>query len=325
VGRRHLEEPAQRPERDHLPHALRWLAPRGGDGARRPGRSILLQPDPARGALNVLVRAYGQGDAMWAPEATDGAVALLRVPMASFGNGGEEVPLDRYQSLPTPSGQSWTFQNRYVGDHLLYGTASEGREGQISVVSLADRQVRQLATAHGIDRIDAIGADAILIGSGPGALGFTAIELGAAAPRVGATFSLPDAREGDSRSHGFYFRPAAGSSDGSGMLGLPVARYIERPGSAPLNSAAMLFLNRRGGRLSEAGELAAQGVNANGVDDDGCVASCVDWYGNARPLFIGQRVFALLGYELVEGRVAGGRISEAGRATFSPTSREARQ
>jgi hypothetical protein len=30
----------------------------------------------------------------------------------------------------------------------------------------------------------------------------------------------------------------------------------------------------------------------------GCRASCVDWYGNARPLCLPGRVFALLGYEL---------------------------
>ena len=46
--------------------------------------------------------------------------------------------------------------------------------------------------------------------------------------------------------------------------------------------------------------------------DDGCKASCVDWYGNARPIFLGDRVLALMGYEIVEGRLqAGGwRIDE---------------
>jgi len=272
-------------------------------------------PDAARGALQIVVRAYGRGDAMWAPEMTDGAVALLSVPMGAFGNGNEEVPLNRYHRLPTPAGNSWQFQNRYVGDHLLYGTASEGREGQITVVSLADRQVSQLATAHGIDRIDQIGPDSILIGSGPGALGFTAIELGGSAPRIGATFSLPDAREGDSRSHGFYFRPDAGSRDGSGVLGLPVARQINREGTSPFNSAGLLFLNRRGGQMSQAGELNAADDAARATND-GCVASCVDWYGNARPIFIGDRVFALLGYELVEGATRDGQIRERARTSF---------
>lgn len=50
--------------------------------------------------------------------------------------------------------------------------------------------------------------------------------------------------------------------------------------------------------------------------DDTCVISCVDWYGNARPIFIGNRVFALMGYELVEGRVQGERIVERRRTNF---------
>jgi hypothetical protein len=44
--------------------------------------------------------------------------------------------------------------------------------------------------------------------------------------------------------------------------------------------------------------------------------SCVDWYGNARPLFVGGRVFALLGYELVEGVFKEGRIQELRRMDF---------
>jgi hypothetical protein len=42
--------------------------------------------------------------------------------------------------------------------------------------------------------------------------------------------------------------------------------------------------------------------------DADCKASCLDWYGNARPLFIGNRVFASLGYELVQGSIEGGHI-----------------
>ena len=51
--------------------------------------------------------------------------------------------------------------------------------------------------------------------------------------------------------------------------------------------------------------------------------SCVDWYGNARPIFLGGRVFALLGYELVEGRLSGSgpreQIEERRRVSFAPT------
>ena len=77
----------------------------------------------------------------------------------------------------------------------------------------------------------------------------------------------------------------------------------------------MLFLRRADRRLSELGRLASQ---ADGAVDDACVASCADWYGNARPIFLRGRVFALLGYELVEGRVEGGGIREVGRINFAP-------
>ena len=56
--------------------------------------------------------------------------------------------------------------------------------------------------------------------------------------------------------------------------------------------------------------------------DDGCKASCIDWYGNARPIFLGDRVFALLGYEIVEGALSGRgaaeRIGERRRISFAP-------
>ncbi|MDJ0278667.1 hypothetical protein QLH51_17885 [Sphingomonas sp. 2R-10] len=47
-------------------------------------------------------------------------------------------------------------------------------------------------------------------------------------------------------------------------------------------------------------------------------ASCVDWYGNARPIFLRGRIFALMGYELVEGRLQAGRIAEVARTDFAP-------
>jgi hypothetical protein len=55
--------------------------------------------------------------------------------------------------------------------------------------------------------------------------------------------------------------------------------------------------------------------------EDGCKASCVDWYGNARPLFLRGRIFALLGYELVEGAASGGVMRELRRASFAPVAR----
>jgi len=110
----------------------------------------------------------------------------------------------------------------------------------------------------------------------------------------------------------------------SGLLGLPLVR----PGPAqtrpaadrPAGSASMLFLRHESLRFTPLGELAARA----GGGADACRASCVDWYGKARPLFVDRRVFALLGYELVEGRLegaagdAGERLAERRRIDFTP-------
>ena len=68
-------------------------------------------------------------------------------------------------------------------------------------------------------------------------------------------------------------------------------------------------------QFREVGELGAKPENAI---DDKCRASCVDWYGNARPLFLRGRVFALLGYEIVEGTLNDGRMKELRRVNYSP-------
>jgi len=94
-----------------------------------------------------------------------------------------------------------------------------------------------------------------------------------------------------------------------------VDRHIEvlEAGDGP----ALLFLHNAGGHLSEVGELASRPDLAV---NDHCRASCVDWYGNARPLFMRGRIIALLGYELVEGQLEGDRVSELRRVNFAPNS-----
>ena len=163
-----------------------------------------------------------------------------------------------------------------------------------------------------------LGRDGLVVGSGrDGSLGFTAVDLAGGA-RLGDVFTLPAAQEGETRSHAYFFRPD--NADGSsGILGLPIAKPVEEAYQRFFGSAAsMLFLRRDDRRFAEAGELLAQ---LRGVADDDCKASCTDWYGNARPIFLGGRIFALLGYELVEGRLDGGRIRETGRTNFAPGAR----
>ncbi len=266
--------------------------------------------------LNVLVRSDGRGEQMWGSEFVAGDVALLRLPLDSFSDGSESAPYYRYRELPRPEG--YTFQNRFVGDYLLYGTGSGwGRPQQKNAADLyaarwTTGEVNTLQLKHGVDRIEQMGRDAVVVGTNATDLYFSPIRLGDT-PRVRESYARRNASQGELRSHGFFYK-----ADGrdSGVLGLPIARQ-GRAGYRHLveDSAAIIFLRNSDLDLNEIGELEARSTSTN----DDCKASCVDWYGNARPLFIRNRVFALLGYEIVEGSISGNRISETRRVNYSPS------
>jgi hypothetical protein len=266
--------------------------------------------------LNVLVRSNGAGDGMWSAEITSGDVALLRVALASFSDGSEAVPASSYRPLPKPTG--YTFQNRFVADYLLYGNGSgwdepaKAQEASLFAVPWRGGELATFNLVHGVDRIEGMGADAVVVGTDGRNLHFTAVRLGDS-PTLGGSYIRKGASQGELRSHGFFYKP---DDDQSGTIGLPIS-VPGRAGYRHLfeNSAAILFLRNEDLNFEKLGELGAQPENAV---PDGCLASCVDWYGNARPLFLRGRVFALLGYEIVEGRLANGRINERRRVTFAP-------
>ena len=274
------------------------------------------------GFLNVLVRSNGRGDGMWAAEVDSGDLALLRVPLASFSDGRDSAPAASYRALPKVNGHA--VQNRYVGSHLLYGAGAGWRRPQTTLHSdlhairyALDTDAHKVPLAHGVDRIEALGADAVAVGTDGRDLHFTSLRL---AQRVEAVdrYTRANAAQGETRSHGFYYKPETGQE---GVVGLPIigggrsaAQHLRR------ESAALLYLRNQSLKLSELGTLDSR-PNAAGINDR-CRASCVDWYGNSRPLFLRNRVFALMGYEIVEGQLINGRITESKRISFAPQAGE---
>ena len=272
------------------------------------------------GYLNVLLRANGRGDGMWAAEVNGGDMALLRVALSEFSDGRDSAAPGNYHALPRAAGGA--LQSRYVGNYLLYGAGAGWyrpktvSRGQVYAVNYAGEnggapQAYEVPLVHGVDRIEALGANAVVVGSDGRDLHFTSLRL-ARLPVASDRYVRKNASQGETRSHGFFYK-AVDAYDG--LVGLPVIgggesarRQLRR------EPASLLFLRNRSLSLSELGTLDAKSGSLN----DGCRASCVDWYGNSRPLFLRGRVFALMGYEIVEGRLADDRISEMRRVNFAP-------
>ena len=266
--------------------------------------------------LNVLVQSDSEGDAMWSAESARGEVALLRLPLGIFGDGSAAAGSGRYRSLPGPP--DGAFQNRFVGDYLLYGSGNgwdgdDVHHSSLFVTNTLREGTTTLYLPHSVERIEIMGKEAVVVGGDGSNLHFTGIRLGERAT-LAQRYVLRNATQGEQRSHGFFYK--AGPED-SGLLGLPVRGPAE-PGYRHLvdESASIVFLRNDGKRFVELGELRG---GAKDIRDDMCHASCVDWYGNSRPLFIQGRILALMGYEIVEGDLGADTLRERRRVDFSPS------
>lgn len=246
---------------------------------------------------------------------------LLDIPMTAFDARIRKVANHSYTPLPTYDGDD--MQNRFAGDWLLYAGSSHGvpKAGEtdsatLIAVPLADpTHPRKVRLSHGAKRIEPMGAGAVITGYRSDAgLSLSYVSLGRDA-RFASSTLLPGRFESEGRSHAFN---ATMRADGTGLMGIPTAMPKVRGnhGWATTQDSDLSFLELRPGQvLASVGELRVSGRKpAKGYE---CLVSCVDWYGNSRPIFTGGRVFALMGSQLVEGRVSGGRVMEIGRVDMT--------
>jgi hypothetical protein len=265
-------------------------------------------------------------------------LTLFDTGLGRFGPTLVEAPARAYTAMPAVGTAS--IENRFTDRYLVYG----GRAGWSSyppeepsplpvpaaVVPL-DRPAaaRLIDMPHSILRIEQVGENVILTGyRDDSALDVSMIDL-RAAPRLASTVRLAGRYETEGRSHAFN---SLAEADGSGVMGVPTTHREEQSGRwwsySDASDVSFLAVDARG-RLAPLGELLAyangpdQNNEADEIDDEGvwenyhCEVSCIDWYGNSRPIFTDGRIFALSGAELIEGRIEGGRIREQRRLNIS--------
>jgi Beta propeller domain len=131
--------------------------------------------------LNVLVRSEGYGEQMWGSERTAGDVALFRTPIDDFNDGSQSASRDSYRNLPNVEG--YTMQNRFVGDHILYGAGNGwGRQkntdgANLYAVNWKTGGTSSLYLDHSVDRIEQLGGDAVVVGTNGQDLYFSPVSL----------------------------------------------------------------------------------------------------------------------------------------------------
>lgn len=327
---------------DALSRSLLYRVPLDGSAPRvarvfgAPTDQFSFAEDQPNELMRVLVRSQGDGDAMWRPEFSDGSVALLTLPLSRFGDGTAEPEPGDYRMLGSLPDNARRLVNRFTREHVLYSISArawgiDDDDGQtlLDVVSLQGGPSLRMLLPGAVERIELVGNDALVVSRGSDDITFRTINLAADprhsfsnGPHLTHAYRMENANGAETRSHAFFYQPEAGSPDGErGVMGLPVIRSFDKDSELFDEAADLAFLHRRGDQVVPIGELLS---TPEGQADDGCQVSCVDWYGDARPIFVRNRIFALLGYELVEGVVTDGRIVERQRVSFAPAVREPR-
>jgi beta propeller domain-containing protein len=280
-------------------------------------------------------------------------LAFLSLPLSRLGATFSQAPESAF--TPLPATVNHQVASRFTDRYLVYGGLSRHRSGYPGAAQLADyssdyrerirrdlqprpayvvpiarpEAVRPLTLGHSVIRAERVADDIVLTGyRDRRGLSISLIDLDAR-PRVAATVLLAGRYESEGRSHAFN---SLVGDDGGGLMGLPTVRRADDSDRRHWRSRAsdLSFLEfDASGRLRPVGELERRFDYVDGYDDatrvedeDGvpgyeCQVSCIDWYGNSRPIFTDGRIFGLAGAELIEGRMEGGRIRELQRINIA--------
>jgi hypothetical protein len=287
------------------------------------------------------VRAQGDPPDQFSMERRDSMFHALvrRIPERCYRS--EESPLEflsfpmrQFSEVPQPIGASRVHaapgvgpgyvSARFAKDYLTYGSGGgwwrvywrdkEPLEDTRQLVTIPLREPDKsltLALSHSIERVELLGDNVVAFGVTVNrALGVTTVDL-RSKPVLAGTLELAGVAESEGRSHAFN---AEVQADGSAVLGLPTAVMTgdrNRWGYEQFKEHVHFFTATSALRLNTNGSVPGDQLPDNPAYK--CEVSCVDWYGNARPIFYQGRTFALLGREFVEARLLGGSMQEIGR------------
>ena len=218
---------------------------------------------------------------------------VLSLPLADFDSEGGQSLDGKVQPVDKITGSVWQMNNRHVNGWYLASVgedlyAHHLRTGKTTEFEL-DGRVSRIEATPGIGALIVYNKQGEDFGSGD--LVLDSLLLGDEAELVDGTV-LEQMSEGESRSHGFFFRP----DDDGGLFGLPVLGGGSSNGWWGSGVSNIGFF-----RANPAGEIEFHGAVSSSDDADGqCQTSCTDWYGNTRPIFLFGRIYALMGSEIAE-------------------------
>lgn len=265
-------------------------------------------PSPSTGGAGIGPAPISEGDSTapgggYTPPRSP-AIVVESLPIADFDVYGEQslAQKERVIDVATPNGSSrYVSKNRFVGASLFLGVSSydyrangDGKSAnKIVRFELASGATTVRDVPGDVVRIEPLGESRALVAvQSASSLDLENLPISGALDPEGSAH-VEGLSQGESRSHGFFFKPAA---NGGGAFGLPVMNNEGSQGGWYGSGISNIGF----WAVAPSGAMSGLGVISSSNETGMCETSCVDWYGNTRPIFLGTRAFALMGSELAE-------------------------
>lgn len=282
----------------------------------------------AEGALKLLSRHIeGEGSWYFDPRFGGGQSYYVHIPADMFSESVPQLNRSQYSLIRESVEDGW-MRNRFVGDklvlvdHFWNDDSNENRAEVIVFDTDARAVINEMVVKQEFFQIHPVGEHALLVGTDDNdVMRFSSLALDSAEGIV-SSIDLADYGEAETRSHAFFYKPDANG----GLFAIPLdvdvtdGKTFKRVDGVAYHleeSTDMVYTRLYPDLQMERAGLLEGSKQPVWYSDDGCDVSCYDWYGSSRPIFWGDRIFSLIKYELVEGRLdKHGRIKEVGRINF---------
>ncbi len=241
---------------------------------------------------------------------------LVKVPSRHFDAQYETSAID---VVTLNKQDAWQFKNKFINDHLVlvHSEINDTESSLVETISLNSELKNQTTLGYIVERIEIVGKN--IFTSGYNSLTddeqYDRLYVGLLSPNDASVLNegyINGIVEGESRSHAFNTRKL-GSNRIIGFTSKPAVSeqygndyYYDEP-------SEVTFIGGRPYDLNLFGHVKRQ-VND---EESSCEVSCDDWYGNTRPFFIGDRIFALSGFELIEVKIENQNLYEIDRIEFN--------
>jgi hypothetical protein len=265
------------------------------------------------------------------PDGSEGATLnagglgrLIEIPLDDFEP--ELLPWSDVAWQELPVGDRWCLLHRFVREYLVYTDCDLRQDEPTTPVWLRVKGIDPAAPLFEMEleytptRVESLGDVAVIAGSNESAGGGTnrsefwlsVLELGST-PTIVDQITVSDRFSNPGRSHAFNFAPYGEGRIMALPLDLAEERWDYDEDRAQSPTEIQFFGLQPDLSIFSIGRV-VQSVEALSLDDE-CRASCEDWYGSARPFFVGSRIFGLIDYELIEAEASGGEFVEIDRTS----------